>query len=86
MPSFLTKVYAVPAPKPPRTPNSAGISSGLSKLGFIINILPANAVQTPIICTSFGFSFNRNTEKIIAKNGDNLLSILASDKFILLIA
>ena len=46
--------------------------------GLITNKLPIKAITTVTFWIVFAFSFKNNEEKIITKNGDNLLSIDAS--------
>ena len=76
--AFLTKAYAVPAPKPPYSPIKAGTSSILPGVGLKIRSAPVNAMIVAMISVFDGLSLSSGIETSIAKNGDNLLSILAS--------
>ena len=62
-PSFLTKTYAVPAPKPPYRPIRAGMTD-TSPPGRIMNKAPINAITVARISISVGTSFNINIERI----------------------
>ncbi|CUQ39783.1 Uncharacterised protein [Dorea longicatena] len=54
-------------------------SEKIAGVGLMINRLPRNAPITINACGIFTFSFNIKALNIIAKNGDILLSIEASD-------
>ena len=86
---LLTHVYAAAAVTPPINPASAGIASRLN-VGLITNKAPINArmhdIVTTLACLGFILSFKNKVEKIITKNGLNLLSILASESTSLSIA
>jgi hypothetical protein len=64
---------------PPSIPISDGKASDSPKDGFMMHSAPANAVTSAATCTGFARSCRKKNEKMIAKNGDNLLSIEASD-------
>ena len=67
-----------PAAAPLMKPAKDGTKGAPSKPGLMMSTLPSRAVSTPPICTAVGFSRSRSTEKMMAKKGESLLSILAS--------
>ncbi len=79
-PSTRTSVYARPANSPPATPIRDGINtSAPEKPGLTTRIAPQNAAATAEPCTRFSFSLRIKYENRIAKNGDSLFKIEASD-------
>ena len=72
-----TNVYAAPAPRPPSTPASEG-RLAMPAVGRTTNTAPINAARTLRMSTFFGYSRRMSMEKRMAKNGESLLSILAS--------
>ena len=77
MPSLRTYVYAAPAPKPDSSPAKAGMLA-IPAVGFITSTAPKNATATIAHSFLVAFSFRMIADIIIAKNGDILLSTLAS--------
>ena len=80
-PSFLTNEYATPAPRPPRIPVIPYIKLTL-KEGFTTKSEPANVAETISHSKASALSSRTYCEAIIAKNGESLLSIFASARFI----
>ena len=61
-PSLLTKVYPMPAPRPPKSPIRAGKICVLAPVGLIINMAPIKAVTVHAISNLEGISFKMNME------------------------
>ncbi len=80
VPNFLTQLYASPAPMPPAKPAAVGRNSVKLKEGFTTSIEPKNAMMIAIRGTLLIFSLKMMRLNTMAKNGDILFKIDASER------